>query len=506
VVVGAPGPGPGPSSARIGHYRILRRLGAGGMGVVYLGYDDVAGIAAAVKVIRPEHASNPQFRARLRHEVAAARRVPRFCTASVLAGDLEADPPWVATEYIDAPTLDAALLERGRLPRAELETFAAGVAVALREIHRHGVIHRDLKPSNILLSPVGPRVIDFGIARVDDSLTHLTHPGGMVGTPAYMAPEQLRGEPATAAIDVFAWASVVAYAATGRPPFGTGGGAMHAVVFGEPDLGDLADPLRALVVAAFHKDPAARPSAAELVEGLSRAAAAATSQVLASATASPAAALARTPGPPSTLPGNPAWSGAPPPTGRDRSWQWLAVAAVGLALAVTVAAVVAIALSTRDTRGGALPPGDQPAANIDECLLGTWTMTSSLRTWDIGGVAVQMSSDSESIRYFRPDGTALVDLRDGQRETGAVGGVQYEAVLTGTLAFRYRTSGGDTILGSDPQVDGEVVLSLNGLELSREPLVAITEPFQYACSDESLTIYEPTGASEFTRTSSDWDQ
>jgi hypothetical protein len=175
-----------------------------------------------------------------------------------------------------------------------------------------------------------------------------------------------------------------------------------------------------------------------------------------------------------------------------------------------VTTVVAV-LSTRDTQGGGQSPdeladGEEPAPDIDPCLLGTWTMTSSVRTWNVAGSAVQMSSDSASIRYFRPDGTALLDFRDGQRETGTSAGLQYEALVTGTIGFRYRTSGGDTIFGSDPQVDGELVISLNGLELTREPLVAVTEPLQYACAEDSLAVYEPTGVAEFTRTSTDWDQ
>ena len=183
VAVGMP-----PPSSQVGPYRIERRLGAGGMGVVYLGRDGASGTLAAVKVIRPEHAANAKFRARLRREVTAARRVPRFCTAPVLAADVDANPPWVATEYIDGPTLDAALLERGPLAGAALETFAVGVAVALQAIHQQGVVHRDLKPSNIVMSPLGPRVIDFGIARVEGADTQLTRTGTVVGTHSYMAP------------------------------------------------------------------------------------------------------------------------------------------------------------------------------------------------------------------------------------------------------------------------------------------------------------------------------
>jgi len=274
-----------PPVSRIGPYRIERRLGSGGMGLVYLGHDDSTGGLAAVKLIRPEYAANPQLRARLRREVTAAQRVPRFCTAPVLAFDVDADPPWVATEYIDAPTLDAALLERGPLTGPALETFAVGVAVALQAIHQHGVVHRDLKPSNILLSPVGPRVIDFGIARIEGSHTPITRAGTVVGTPAYMAPEQLRGDPVTAAVDVFAWGSLVTYAATGRPPFGTGDSSLYAILHEEPGLGGLAGPLRALVTAALDKQPATRLTSADLVARLSVTMPAAATQVLTTAAA-----------------------------------------------------------------------------------------------------------------------------------------------------------------------------------------------------------------------------
>jgi hypothetical protein len=519
VAVATPEPGTGIPAARIGHYRVLRRLGAGGMGMVYLGYDDVAGVLAAVKVIRPEYAGDPLFRARLRQEVAAARRVPRFCTAPLLAGDLDADPPWVATEFIDAPTLDAAVLERGPLTGPALETLAAGVAVALREIHHQGVVHRDLKPSNILLPPPGPRVIDFGIARLDDSLTHLTHPGGVIGTPAYMAPEQLRGEQVTTAIDVFAWAGVVSYAANGRPPFGTGDGVMHAILYDGPDLGSLDGPLRDLVVAAFHKIPTARPSAAELVDRLSRAAPGATAQVLAGAAASPAApppppalppatypAMSPVPAPPvpSVLPPavQPAgWTGTLVPARPGPPWPWLALGAVVLVLLVTVAVVTAILFADRDTSGGSPPGGPDVAADAtDQCLVGTWTMVASSRTWTIAGDTVVMSSTSPSVLTVQPDGSAELDYRDGQRETGATGVGRYEILLTGTLTVEARTSG-DTILRSNHQAHAEQVTLLNGFEIAREPVQPDTAPLRYACDDDSLALYDSAGTTEWVRSS-----
>lgn len=333
----------------VGPYRLVRRRGAGGMGVVYLGHDLRTGAAAAVKLIRPEYAADPQLRVRIRREVAAARRVPRFCTAPVLDADLDGDPPWLATEYVDGPDLDTVLVQQGSLVGTAGESLAVGLAIALRAIHQHGVIHRDLKPSNVLLSPVGPRVIDFGIARIEDE-PHLTQTGVVIGTPAFMAPEQLRQEPVTAAVDVFAWAGLVTCAATGRRPFGTGPPALRQILSGEPDLGDLPEPLRSLVAAAFAKDPAARPTAAELVDRLTGIAPATVSQVIATAAAVPTV--------PSPPPPVPAYASAPPEypprvtAARSRRWPWLAAAATALAVLAAVS-VTAVLL----TGGAPLRPG-----------------------------------------------------------------------------------------------------------------------------------------------------
>src|SRR5690606_33003936 len=235
---------------RIGPFLIMRRLGAGGMGVVYLGRHESSAALAAVKVLHPE-AADPVLLARLRRELAAARSVPRFCTAPVVAADLTGDPPYVATEYIEGPTLAEAVARRGTLAGADLEGLALGVAMALRAIHDHGVVHRDLKPSNILLSHLGPRVIDFGIARgpAVPGDTQLTLAGQAVGTVPYMAPEQVLGEEVTAAADVFAWAGVLTYAATGRPPFGSDDTTPQRILSEEPVVSGIDEPLWGLVLA-----------------------------------------------------------------------------------------------------------------------------------------------------------------------------------------------------------------------------------------------------------------
>ncbi|MFI0450471.1 protein kinase [Actinomadura sp. 6N118] len=254
--------------SRIGPYRVMSRLGEGGMGVVYLGVDE-SDHKVAIKVIRREYAANPQYRARFESEVSAAQRVRPFCTAPVLDADPKADPPYLVTEYVSGSSLAAAVDRQGPLRGADLEALAVGMASALTAIHDAGVVHRDLKPANVLLSPYGPRVIDFGIARADD-MTRLTATGGLVGTPAFMAPEQLNGTPASAASDVFAWGATVAYAARGTTCF-TGNSIpamIHQIVSGEPDLRGLQGTVLDVVRAALTKDPAKRPTAQRLLERL----------------------------------------------------------------------------------------------------------------------------------------------------------------------------------------------------------------------------------------------
>ncbi|MFA1549840.1 serine/threonine-protein kinase [Actinomadura chokoriensis] len=250
----------------IGEYELVGRLGEGGMGAVYLGRDD-GGRYAAIKVIREELAADEGFRARFRDEVRNARRVASFCTAKVLDHGEEAGRPYLVTEYVDGTPLDDYIETGGALPDGTLHGVAVGVAAALTAIHAAGLIHRDLKPPNVMLSVSGPRVIDFGIARATDAASGHTQAGFVVGTPGWMAPEQvLLGEVSTAA-DVFAWGCLVAFAGTGRHPHGTGTVMTMAARAenGEHDLTGLAGPLRALVERALNPDPARRPQAQELL-------------------------------------------------------------------------------------------------------------------------------------------------------------------------------------------------------------------------------------------------
>ncbi|MYY06429.1 MULTISPECIES: serine/threonine-protein kinase [unclassified Streptomyces] len=253
----------------IGAYRLLGRLGAGGMGRVYLGRS-AGGRTVAVKVVHPHFALDEQFRARFRREVEAARRIGAQWTAPVLDADPDAPVPWVATGYVAGPPLSAAVTDHGPLPEHAVRVLGAGLAEALAAVHERGLIHRDVKPSNVLLALDGPRLIDFGIARAIDATASLTSTGVSVGSPGYMAPEQIRGADISGAVDIFSLGAVLAYAATGSAPFLGDSSAvlLYKVVHEEPELGDLEGGLRDMVAACLEKDPARRPTPAELAREL----------------------------------------------------------------------------------------------------------------------------------------------------------------------------------------------------------------------------------------------
>ncbi|MEV6418276.1 PQQ-binding-like beta-propeller repeat protein [Streptomyces sp. NPDC051662] len=257
----------GDDPRSVGEYRLVSRLGAGGMGVVYLGRS-VSGRQVAVKMIRPEFAEDDGFRVRFRREVDAARRVSGAFTAPVVDADPEAEQPWLATLFVPGRTLHARVAEDGPLPPEELRILAAGLAEALRDIHRTGLVHRDLKPANVLLAEDGLRVIDFGISRAVDS-DPLTRTGLVVGTPPFMAPEQFRaGETTGPFTDVFALGSVLVFAATGHGPFDATDPFVcgYRVTHEEPDLAGLPDELRGLIVPCLSKDPSERPTVGDLLK------------------------------------------------------------------------------------------------------------------------------------------------------------------------------------------------------------------------------------------------
>ncbi|MER5536004.1 serine/threonine-protein kinase [Streptomyces mirabilis] len=248
----------------VGSFRLHRRLGAGGMGVVYLG-SDRRGQRVALKVIRPDLAEDQEFRSRFAREVSAARRIRGGCTARLVAADLEADRPWFATQYVPGPSLHDKVAEEGPMSAADVAAVGAALSEGLVAVHEAGVVHRDLKPSNILLSPKGPRIIDFGIAWATGAST-LTHVGTAVGSPGFLAPEQVRGAAVTPATDVFALGATLAYASTNDSPFGHGSSEvmLYRVVHEEPQLHGVPDALAPLVRACLAKDPEERPSTLQL--------------------------------------------------------------------------------------------------------------------------------------------------------------------------------------------------------------------------------------------------
>ncbi|WP_285622904.1 serine/threonine-protein kinase [Actinoallomurus iriomotensis] len=251
--------------ARIGPYELLGRLGAGGMGRVYLGRTG-DGRQAAIKVVRPELAEERDFRRRFAREIEAARAVDGRYTAAVLDADPDAESPWLATAYIPGPSLVDHVIDRGPMGEEDLRRLAAGLAYALGAIHAAGLVHRDLKPSNILLADGGPRVIDFGIARAAEA-SALTRTGVTIGSPGYMSPEQINGEAVETPSDVFSVGAVLAYAATGRSPFGAGATPvlLYRIVHNAPDLTGVPASLLPLVAACLDKRPAARPTVPQLL-------------------------------------------------------------------------------------------------------------------------------------------------------------------------------------------------------------------------------------------------
>jgi outer membrane protein assembly factor BamB len=337
-----------------GHYRLESRLGSGGMGVVHLARS-TSGMKLAVKVVHAQFAKDPDFRGRFRQEVAAARRVSGAFTAPVVDADPDSGRPWMATLFIPGPTLSDQVKRNGPMEPAQLRRLMAGLAEAMRDIHRAGVVHRDLKPSNVLLADDGPKVIDFGISRPVDSELR-TETGRLIGTPPFMAPEQFRRPREVGpAADVFALGSVMVHAATGRGPFDSDSPYIVAyqVVHDEPDLTGVPDEVAPLVLRCLAKEPEDRPTPDELMRELRSVAASYDTQTFIPAQRTWDTEGAR---PPAGKPGRAAEAGRAVQAGRGRRLRLGRRAVLG-AGALGLAAVGALAsLPLLDGDGGSPQP------------------------------------------------------------------------------------------------------------------------------------------------------
>ncbi|KQX50685.1 MULTISPECIES: serine/threonine-protein kinase [unclassified Streptomyces] len=385
-----------------GPYRLEGLLGSGGMGRVYLARTP-AGSAVAVKVVHREYAADASFRKRFEQEVSAARRVQGLYTVPVVDADLGADEPWLATAYVPGPALHDAVAGRGPLSAAAVVALTAQVAEALQSIHAVGVIHRDLKPSNILLTADGPKVIDFGIARAAD-VTSVTSTGMLAGTPGYMAPEYIRGESLTEAVDVFALGAIAAFAATARPAFGgTGHSVLYRILEQTPDLDGCPEPVRTIAARCLEKDPRDRPGLAEVIRLCRTGHAGAPASAVPSqrtvvdpaaafhaAATAPAAPQGRNPAPGAVTEPEPARPVDTPPTSGP-------ALVAGVALLAVVAVLVAVLLPDNSpddapveltpaaTLGG-YPKGKGPEGVVfspDGKTLATGSRDGKVRIWDV---------------------------------------------------------------------------------------------------------------------------
>ncbi|MFJ3408359.1 serine/threonine-protein kinase [Promicromonospora sp. NPDC090134] len=532
----APGSGAAPQihplepgdPQELGGYQLLGRIGAGGMGAVYLA-ETRTGRKLALKAILREHVQDPEFRTRFRREAAAAMKVRGRFLATLIDADPDGDQPWLAVEYVAGPALSAVVRTQGPLPEPDVRRMLAGVAEALRAVHQVGIVHRDLKPSNILLAQDGPFVIDFGIAQGSDS-TSLTRTGLKVGTPAFMAPEQVRGSLATPAADVWALGAVALYAATGQRAFGEGDTTVvyYRVVHEEPDLSGCPEWLLPLVQACLAKDPEARPGLQEVLDFLNDVPADRRTGAAKILPAVPGGADAVDPDDDVTalrddetvvkaVPAAPAPEPEPEAPRRGllkRPVTWLVAAAVVVIVGGgTTAAVLGVGSGGAEadpTPSGspsisapASAPAEpsasaEPPSAIDECLVGRWKQTDLATEITAQGETYPTTGWTGRVVEFRPDGTQLVDFDDAGPLRADLPAGEYVETWSGTATYTVSTKGGRLTFESVDFDDAEVTRELAGNGDTYQP-EGLSQPLKYTCDETTHTQWTQGFEATFTR-------
>ncbi|MFD2028686.1 serine/threonine-protein kinase [Promicromonospora aerolata] len=487
----------------LGGYQLLGRIGAGGMGVVYLA-ETRTGRKLALKAILKEFVQDPEFRTRFRREAAAAMKVRGRHLATLIDADPDGAQPWLAVEYVEGPALTAVVQSQGPLPEPDVRRVLAGVAEALRAVHQVGIVHRDLKPSNILIGQDGPFVIDFGIAQASDS-TSLTRTGLKVGTPSFMAPEQIRGSVATPAADVWALGAVALYAATGQRAFGEGDTTVvyYRVVHEEPDLSACPAWLLPLVRACLDKDPEARPDLQEALDFLNEVPAGlrtATTKITPGPAVSPLddrtalrddATVVKAEPTPAPEPA-PAEAPAARRGVLSRPTTWIAAAAGVLVVgAVTTAVVLGMPSGSPGAAATtSASPSEEPSpAAIDECLVGEWRLDDLSTEMRIDALdeTVDATGFDGRVTEFLADGTQLVHYDDAEPARAETSIGELTETWSGTAKYIVSTDDDGTLTtsGSDFR-DVEVTIALAGESADRQPN-APTQQLRYTCDETTYT-------------------
>lgn len=507
----------------LGGYQLLGRIGAGGMGVVYLA-ETRTGRKLALKAILKEFVQDPEFRTRFRREAAAAMKVRGRFLATLIDADPDGAQPWLAVEYVEGPALTAVVQAQGPLPEPDVRRVLAGVAEALRAVHQAGIVHRDLKPSNILLGQDGPFVIDFGIAQASDS-TSLTRTGLKVGTPAFMAPEQVRGRLVTPAADVWALGAVALYAATGQRAFGEGDTTVvyYRVVHEEPDLSACPDWLLPLVRACLSKDPEARPALQEVldfVNGVPADLRTATTKIVPGPGIPDAdllddetvlrdeATVVKVPAP-APAPA-PAPTPAPEPVPAEPRRRRLSRPVTGLVAAGGVLVVGAVATAAvLGLRSGGSDPvasgsasasasASVSASAIDECLVGRWEQQDLTTGLTAQGETFEAKGWDGRVLEFRPDGTQVVEFDDADPLRAELPAGEYVETWSGTADYQVSTDNGTLTFESVDFSNAEVTRELAGNGDTYEPK-GLSQPLDYTCDETTLTQWTDGFEAMFTR-------